>query len=499
MKDIDALLRRYDAAPNTPLTPAESARADELLTRISNTPRTETIVRKLVRRPLMLSLAGVAAAASVAGAVVTTQSSSHSTSHTNAASGASAPLSIKSITKAELDSWMAAPADPSAIGKAASACLKGAKGAADPQVYAVDQRGSVFTLLAKDPVSQQIWWCLGTPDGTLTSQFVTGPGWPAPTKSAAAGMVNILQLAEEGPVGGRNGYNLGQAYGQAGPGVTSITLTTQTDGKFTAPVQDGYWNVWWPEPASLPDDVVQDTVTWTTANGTSHTAGMASIYQGGVPIADAGLLFPPSGPGKPYAHQPSVNPYTRPNQQATTIVKACGPNTAATISNVVQVGRSFELACTYPESGDQWVVVYNSAVPANAGLQDDAFPVSELGSNGLPLLPPAIAKNAVNWEGGLAGGPTSTTNLLGSDFGRVGADVTSVTLVTQAGKKIPAKVQNGLWTALWPIKSENEGLGWTLTWTTTNGTSYTALCNKVSNNNGLKVPAGTVTTGPTAK
>jgi hypothetical protein len=482
MKDIDALLRRYDAAPNTPLTPAESARADELLTRISNTPRTETIVRKLVRRPLMLSLAGVAAAASVAGAVVATQSSSHSASHANAVSGASdahALLSIKSITKAELDSWMAAPADPSAIGKAASACLKGAKGAADPQVYAVDQRGSVFTLLAKDPVSQQIWWCLGTPDGILTSQFVTGPGWPAPARPAAAGMVNILQLAEEGPVGGRNGYNLGQAYGQAGPGVTSITLTTQTGGKFTAPVQDGYWNVWWPEPASLPDDIDKATVTWTTANGTSHTAGQASIFHGGLPGLN---LLPPSRPGNPYNHPKPVNPYTRPNQKATTIAKACAPNTAATISNIVQVGSSFELACTYPGSGDQWVVTYNSAQPANSPVQDDASPVNE--SNG-PL--PVIAKNAVNLEGLMTGGPT-TVSFLSSGFGRVGTDVTSVTLVTRAGGKIPAKVQNGIWTALWPSKSENDTLHMTLTWTTSNGTSYTASGDKVSGNNGLKVP-----------
>ena len=494
MNKIDAQLRRYDAAPNIPLTSAQSARADELLTRISNTPRTGTVVRRPARRrPLMVSLAGVAAAAAVAGAVVAIQSSSHSAVH---ASAAHVPLSVKTITKAELDSWMATPAGPSAIGKAASACLKGAKGAADPQIYAADQRGSVVTLLAKDPVSQQIWWCLGTPAGTFPGNFVTGPGWPVPAKPAAAGTVNILQLGEEGTQGGRNDYSLGSAYGQAGPGVASVTFTTQSGGKFTAPVQNGYWNVWWPEAASLPDDIDKATVTWTTTDGTSHTAGQAVLYRGGLPVKDVltgPALLPPPRPGKPYTQVKPANPYTRPNQEATTIAKACAPNTAATISNVVQVGRSFELACTYPGSGDQWVVTYNSAQPANSLIQDDAAPVNQ--SNG-PL--PVIARNAVNLEDLMTGGPT-TASFLSSGYGRVGADVTSVTLVTQAGENIPAKVQNGVWTALWPSKSENDTRSLTLTWTTADGTTYTAAGDKVSGSNGLKVPAGTASTRATAK
>jgi hypothetical protein len=494
MKDIDALLRRYDAAPNTPPTPADSARADELLTRIGNTPRTDTVVRMPARRRLLvLSLAGVAAA-SVAGAVVAAQSSSHSASH---ASTASAPLSVKTITKAELDSWMAAPAAPSAADKAASACLKGAKGAADPQIDAVDQRGGVLTLLAKDPVSQQVWWCLDTPAGTYQGDFVTGPGWPVPAKPAAAGAVNMLASREESQT---NTGSLGYAYGQAGPGVTSVTYITQAGRKFTASVQNGYWNVWWPETASLPDDLDKATVTWTAADGTGHTAGSDSITQNlpytGNPLQPTTLL-PPSGPGKPYVHLKPVNPNAQPNQEATTIAKACLPNTTATISNVVQVGRSFELACTYPGSGDQWVVTYNSAQPANALIQDNAYPVNPGGPNGrLPL--PAIAKNAVNVLGGEVGGPT-TSSYLGAQFGRVGADVTSVTLVTDAGQKITAKVQNGLWTALWPSKPSKSNYDFikTATWTTSNGTTYTVSGNKFTN--GLKVPASAVVTGPTAK
>ncbi len=78
----------------------------------------------------------------------------------------------------------------------------------------------------------------------------------------------------------------------------------------------------------------------------------------------------------------------------------------------------------------------------------------------------------MNLEDLMTGGPT-TASSLNSGFGRAGADVTSVTLVTQAGEKIPAKVQHGIWTALWPIKSQNDTTHMTLTWTISNGTTYT--------------------------
>ena len=52
---------------------------------------------------------------------------------------------------------------------------------------------------------------------------------------------------------------------------------------------------------------------------------------------------------------------------------------------------------------------------------------------------------------------------------------------------------------LWPSKSENDTRSLTLTWTTADGTSYAAPDNKVSGSNGLKVPAGTASTGATPK
>lgn len=116
---------------------------------------------------------------------------------------------------------------------------------------------------------------------------------------------------------------------------------------------------------------------------------------------------------------------------------------------------------------------------------------------GKPL--PAIAKNAVTLEDLGTGGPNNA-HLVSSGYGRAGTDVTSVTLIMRPGEKIPAKVQNGFWTAVW--QSGNNLMDTrhaTLTWTTADGTTYTAASDKVSGSNGLKVPSGTASTTAAAK
>jgi hypothetical protein len=294
MNKIDARLRRYDAAPNAALTPEESMHADNLLTQIISdrltvsAARTENATpargsredaRHRNRRPLTLSLAGVAAAA-VAGVLVSTNLGTGATGHgiatgsTGQASAIGSPSVLAGqhlITKAQLDSWMSAPADDSAAAKAGAACLTGSKDPGDAKVFAVDQRGTALALLAEDPATQQIWWCMNTPAGIALSGFVTAPDLPA--RQAGPGAVNLLSLAGFG----EKGFGLGFGYGRAGAGVTSVTLNVPSRGHYTAAVQDGYWEVWWPQPSSVPDDLNGVTVTWKTADGATHSAGQQNL------------------------------------------------------------------------------------------------------------------------------------------------------------------------------------------------------------------------------
>jgi hypothetical protein len=82
----------------------------------------------------------------------------------------------------------------------------------------------------------------------------------------------------------------GDAVGQAGSDVTGVSFKTM--GKtITATVQDGFWSLWWPpSPSNGPFD---GTVTWTTADGASHTAALTSI--------SAYSKKPATGNGKPSA------------------------------------------------------------------------------------------------------------------------------------------------------------------------------------------------------
>lgn len=501
MNRIDAQLRRYDAAPNTPLTPTESARSEELLTRIVDTPRAETLVHRRVRRPLTLSLAGVAVAGVVAGAIVSTQALGHGDSVTKSQPGEQQAVVV---TAAQLATWTPVPTHPAtaspAVEQAAEACLKGAKGASDPRISDVDQRGDDLSLMATDLVSGQRWWCFGTPIGTVDRNFIDAPGYPLVGGTPASGTVSIQQLLGSGGSGGRSGsFLIGQAFGQVGAGVTGVTLTTAAGEKITATVQDGLWSLWWPagsfgsstDQKILGETIDRATITWTTADGTSHAVSAKSILRDSVPTAPDGIsvrYLPPPSPGKPPMKIP---PWTGPNIRATTPGEACEPDAthpAATISNLVQSGGSFELICTYPESGAQWSVAHGSG--------DKGVSAEQINPSGKAL--PAIAKNAVNLaDMAESASAVSTSDYTSYGWGRVGADVTRVTLITLAGEKIPARVQNGFWTALFPSKSENDALHLTLTWATSNGITYTAVGDKVSGTNGLKVPSGAASTAPT--
>ena len=84
---------------------------------------------------------------------------------------------------------------------------------------------------------------------------------------------------------------ISEAVGQAGGDVTGLSFKTLAGETITATVQDGFWSLWWPPaPANGPFD---GTVTWTTADGASHTAPLAGIY--------AYSKKPATGNGKPSA------------------------------------------------------------------------------------------------------------------------------------------------------------------------------------------------------
>ena len=300
MNRIDAQLRRYDAAPNTPLTPAESVRAEDLLTRIVDTPRAETPVHRRV---------SPAAYAQPRRGGRRRSGGRRGRRHPGArprrqrrqvAAGAHQETVV--VTAAQLATWTPVPTHPAtsspAVKQAASACLTGAKGAADPRISDVDQRGDDLSLMATDLVSGQRWWCFGTPIGTLDRTFIDAPGYPLVGGTPAKGTVSVQQLLGSGGSGGRAGsFLIGQAFGQVGAGVTGVTLTTAAGEKITATVQDGLWSLWWPagsfgsstDQKILGETIDKATITWTTADGTSHAVSAKSILRDSVPIASDGI------------------------------------------------------------------------------------------------------------------------------------------------------------------------------------------------------------------
>jgi hypothetical protein len=278
MNDIDVLLLGLDAEPGTQLTPAETARSERLLGQITQCApsslaqyagaRTAAVRRRPPAR-FALSAAGVAAAALVVGMVAGGQFLGHAADHQTGQ--AQAPFRL---TLTELADWTAVPGHPATtspvVRQAAAECLTGfpRDAAALTGISDVDQRGSVITFMATDPASDTTVWCMTAAGRPLYAQVVNSPHWPLSAIGATA--VNDLGYGFGGAPGTTN-----ETLGQAGSDVTGLSFKTSGGETITATVQDGFWSLWWPPSRSY--GYIGGTVTWTTADGASHTAPLDSI------------------------------------------------------------------------------------------------------------------------------------------------------------------------------------------------------------------------------
>jgi hypothetical protein len=280
MKDIDALLLGLDAEPGTQLTPAETARSERLLAQITQCAPSglaqhagarPAAVRRRPPVRFALAAAGIAAAALVAGMVAGGQFLGHAADHQTGQ--AQAP---SGLTLTEVADWTAVPEHPAVtspeVRQAAATCLIGfgRDASASARIFDVDQRGSVITLMVTDRASDTTIWCMNASGHDAYEQVVNSPQWPVSAIGATA--VNALGfgLGGEATPGATN-----EVFGQAGSDVTGLSFRTLAGETITATVQDGFWSLWWPLNRSSSD--VGGTVTWTTADGASHTASLLSI------------------------------------------------------------------------------------------------------------------------------------------------------------------------------------------------------------------------------
>jgi hypothetical protein len=276
VNDIDALLLGLDAEPGTQLTPAETARSERLLAQITqcapSSPAQYAGARPAAvrRRPparLVLSAAGIAAAALLVGMLAGGQFHGHAADHQT--SQAQAP---SGLTLTELADWTAMPGHPAVtspvVRQAASTCITGFFSGAPAFISDVDQRGSVITLMVTDAAFDSRVWCMSASGRPVRAFLVDSPRWRLPAIGATA--VNAMA----------SGFGIGlgtisEAFGEAGSDVTGVSVKTIAGETITATVQDGFWSAWWPPSSSAgPFDA---TVTWTTADGASHTADLGSI------------------------------------------------------------------------------------------------------------------------------------------------------------------------------------------------------------------------------
>jgi hypothetical protein len=294
VNDIDALLLGLDAEPGPRLTPAETARSERLLAQITQCAPSSlaqyagarpAAVRRRPPARFALSAAAVAAAALVVGLVAGGQFLGHAADHQTGQ--AQAP---PGLTLTELADWTAVPGHPAVtspvVRQAAGTCLTGfvRDAAAFTGISDVDQRGSVITLMATDPASDTTVWCMSAAGRNVTAYVVQAPYLALPAIGATA--VNDLGYGfAVGP--GTTSF----AFGQAGSDVTGLSFKTLAGETITATVQDGFWSLWW--PPSRSDGDVGATVTWTSADGASHTAPLSSI--------NAYSKKPTTGNGKPSA------------------------------------------------------------------------------------------------------------------------------------------------------------------------------------------------------
>jgi hypothetical protein len=280
MNHIDALLLGLDAEPGTQLTPAETARSERLLAQITQCAPSSlaqdggarpAAVRRRPHARFALSAAGVAAAALVVGLVAGGQFLGHAAGQQTGQAQATSGLTL-----AELADWTAVPEHPAvtspAVRQAAATCLigLGRDASASAGISDVDQRGSVITLMATDRASDITIWCMNASGHDVYEVEVNSPQSPVAAIGATA--VNALGfgLGGEASPGATN-----EVFGQAGREVTGLSFRTLAGETITATVQGGFWSLWW--PLNRSSSHVGGTVTWTTADGASHTASLLSI------------------------------------------------------------------------------------------------------------------------------------------------------------------------------------------------------------------------------
>jgi hypothetical protein len=290
VNDIDAVLLGLDAEPGTQLTPEETVRSERLLAQITQCGPA-SLARGAGARPaavrtrpparFLLAAAGVAAAALVVGMLAGGQFLGHAADHQTGQAQTPSGLSLT-----QLADWTTVPGHPAVtspvVRQAASTCKIGPFGGASASISDVDQRGSVITLMVTDPASDSRVWCMSASGRPVTAFLVDSPRWRLPAIGATA--VNAMD----------SGFGIGpgtisEAFGEAGSDVTGVSVKPIGGETITATVQDGFWSAWWPPSNSAgPFDA---TVTWTTADGTRHTADLRNI--------DAYPKKPIIGNGKP--------------------------------------------------------------------------------------------------------------------------------------------------------------------------------------------------------
>jgi hypothetical protein len=138
--------------------------------------------------------------------------------------------------------------------------------------------------MATDPASDTTMWCMIASGRAVATMVVNSPSMPLPAIGARA--VNALSFGF-----GIGSGTISEALGETGRDVTGVSFKPAAGKTITATVQDGFWSLWWP-PAP-PNGPFDGTVTWTTADGASHTAPLAGIY--------AYSKKPATGNGKPSA------------------------------------------------------------------------------------------------------------------------------------------------------------------------------------------------------
>lgn len=291
MTRLDDELRSLDPAPRAELTPAEIVRADALLraiVQLDPAPETGGATRPhrasrpvRARRGPLVGAAWAAGVTLAGGALlvggVVALPAIRDVYH-------QLPGHATSLSTAEVASWTAVPAHPSASSASIEAIARqcgvplavGAKPMSGRMtVTDVDRRGSVLTMVVASASDGARRWCLAGSGHVVSWELIDDTSTPLPAMSA--GTVNV-QSTE---VNGSGAQAVSRAYGQVGAGVTGVVLHTAAGRTITATVGDGLWTAWWPPTDGSTGDLGHLTVSWTTSDGATHSAsadGLSSLH-----------------------------------------------------------------------------------------------------------------------------------------------------------------------------------------------------------------------------